>query len=879
MRKKLYEHLKEKGIDDAKHRERLEMELKEFKKYETINHTKLIVEIDNGAEPSKRILIWYLLGYIHNDPIDKIPENIVVPGKAPDIDLDFEDAERGRVIDYIKRRFGYNNVAQVCNVVTYSIKSAFQDAARIYGIPAQKAISISKNINDDNWNQSDAYTRYPEIFKFAEHLLGQMRNYGRHAAAIIITDKPVQKYIPCQYNKDDDILLAEFTGAAIQDIKLLKLDILGLSTLKIMKDTIEHIKERHNKEISLGDIDFNDLSVFKLFSHGLTTSIFQFESPSMKGYLQKLKPKELEDIVVMNALFRPGAIPIINNYIKRKHGKEKIEYGHSVLEKVLKPTFGLLVFQEETIMIAHLASGISLGRADMLRRYMEKWNSKYKNDIKGKKKWESEFFQGCQKQGLNSKESKYIWDYLIKQTGYQFNRCVSGDCIIDADTSNKWRPTIGEMYRIKNDTKYAKETNHYPLMKRYCGKKGYGKSYSLCEDGLLRLNNIVDIYYEGDREVFEILLEDGKKIEVTGNHNFPLPNGQKLNIDNGLKAGDHLYVNEGYKKRPKGQKVNEPTLRQIVSIKSVGIKDTYNIEMAAPNHTLSINGIITSNSHALSYAVIAYQTAWLKVHYPVEFMCASLNSDKTPIDKLTAECAQLGIKVLYPNINKSKIGFSIVDDRTIIYGLSSVKNCGEVPAQWITAHAPYESVTEFFTKLKDDKFGTKVNKRVLDSLILSGAFSDLYKNTKTLFNNYNEWRKKWGKTDFETYIKGKEVEDYNDDEKSNFLQDLLSIDTSMALFEKKSKEINQLRQLLGKGYIIGIITDFVRKRDRNGNMMAFVSIRDGNGIRRYPLFARQFANNSKNLIKNKILAFKMSNMRDGDRLITSIMQPDTSING
>lgn len=702
MKDKLYRLLGEKGIDDEKHRSRLQFELKEFKKYEVVTHTNLLKDVDKGAKPDPNILIWYLLGYTHKDPIDNPPERITIPGKAPDIDIDFEDARRGDVIDYIKRRFGRNNVAQVCNVVTYSIKSAWQDAARIYGIPAQQAFLISKSITESNWNESDAYSQYPEVFKFAEHLLGQMRNFGKHAAAIIVTDKPVQYYLPVQYNRDDDILLTELTGEAIADSKLLKLDILGLSTLKIMKDTIGYVKERHDTDVDLSKIDLEDKDVFDLFSKGLTTSIFQFESPSMKGYLQKLKPEKLEDIVIMNALFRPGSIPIINNYIRRRHGEEEVEYAHPVLEQVLKPTLGLLVFQEETISIAHLASGISLGRADMLRRYMEKWDSKFKNDVKGKRQWEAEFFEGCKKKGMKTPDAKFIWEYLIKQTGYQFNR-----------------------------------------------------------------------------------------------------------------------------------------------------------------------------SHSLSYSMIAYQTAWLKVHYPVEFMCSSLNSDKTPIDQLTSECKQLGIRVLYPDVNKSQTRFSIVDETTIIYGLSSIKNCGTVPGTWISEHAPFKSISDFFRQLAEDKTtGKKVNKRVLDSSIRSGAFDALYENRKTLYENYDEYRKKHLNMEFEEYVADKPVEDYSMQEKLQLLQELLTLDVSSIIIEEKRQQIADLRRMLGKGAIIGVVSDIARKRDKNGNMMAFVSIRDENNIQRYPMFNRQYAENVSNLVTGRLLVFKMGKMKSGDLLINKIMVPE-----
>jgi len=659
MKEKLYKLLTEKNIDDEQHKARVLFELKELKKYETITHSNLLKEIDNGAKPNPNILIWYLLGYTHTDPIDTAPEHIIIPGKSPDLDLDFEDAERGRVIDYIKRRFGQQNVAQVCNIITYSIKSAFQDAARIFGIPAQRAFAISKTIDTKDGGHNRA--QYPDIFKFAERLLSQMRNFGRHAAAVIITDKPVQKYVPVRYNSTDDMLLTEFSGESILETKLLKLDILGLSTLKIMKSAISLIQKRHNITIKLNDITFDDSKVFDLFSKGLTTSIFQFESSSMKGYLQKLRPRTLEDIVAMNALFRPGTIPIINNYIRRKHGEEKIEYAHPILKQVLESTLGLLIYQEETISIAHVASGMSLGRADLLRRYMEKWNSKFKNDVKGKQKWETEFSEGCKKQNLTKQETKIIWEYLIRQTGYTFCR-----------------------------------------------------------------------------------------------------------------------------------------------------------------------------AHALSYAIIAYYTAWLKVHYPVEFMCASLNSDKTPVDRLVAECKQLNITILHPCINESQPHFSIINDKTIIYGLNSVKNCGTVPANWISAHAPYSSITDFFLQLAaDKKTGKKVNKRVLDSLIQTGTFDCLYSNRKVLFENYSEWNKKHSQITFEHYTEENNTRDYSHDEKMKLLEDLLTIDISTIILERKKKQIKELRAYLDKYAIIGIITDITRKQDKNGNMMAFVSIREDCGAFHY----------------------------------------------
>ena len=799
---------------------------------------------------------------------------------------DVEDAERGAVIDYLKRRFGQDHVAQVSNIVKYSIKSAFQDAARIYGIPAQQAISISKSIDEENWNESPYYDQYKDIFKFSETLLGQMRNFGRHAAAVVITDKPVYKYVPVQYNKDDDILLTEYPGESVTGAKLLKLDILGLSTLKILKDSIQYVKERHGIDINLDEMDFDDPEVFKLFSKGLTTSVFQFESASMKGYLQQLKPQDLEDITAMNALFRPGSIPIINNYIRRRHGKEEIKYDHPILEKVLKPTYGLLIYQEQTIMIAHLASGMSLGKADILRRYLEKWNTKYKNDVELKKKLEKEFIDGCLSKGLSRADAKFLWEYLIRQSGYSFNRCFSGDCVITSASTHKWRPTIREMYKIKNDSKYAKETKHYPLMKKYRSKKGYGKSFSLYPDKLLRTHEIVDIYYEGEREVFEIELESGDKIEVTKNHKFPLTNGKYKSIEGGLSVGNELYVLENFNYKTnrfsrirKSQKGIEPGRSKIKSIRSIGVKDTYNVEMKAPYHTLTVNNIVTSNSHSLSYAIIAYYTAWMKVHYPVEFMCASLNSDKTPLGKLISECKQLGIEVLYPDINKSQSEFSIVDDHTIVYGLSSVKNCGEVPSKWISAHAPYNSVDDFFDRLSQDKMASKVNKRVLDSLIMAGAFDSIYNNRKVLLKNYQSWYKMRKRPLFDDYIKENNLweDDFTKEEKMKFLVDLLTLDISSIIIEENMETIDKLQSIVSGNDVVGVVSDFTTKRDKNGNMMAFVSIRDKEKVKRYPMFSRQFASHGKNIQLGKILIFRMINLRGGDKAIGSIIEPDLNI--
>ena len=702
-KKELLEILKKKNLYDEEHIKRLNKEWKEFKRYERITHTDLAKEIQNGARPHPNILIWYLLGYTKKDPINSSLEYKMIEGKSPDIDLDFEDDLRGEIVNYLKRRFGYDHVAQVSNIVKYSIKSAFQDAARIYSIPFTKAVEISKTINDDNWNESQYYDTYKEIFSFSETLLGQMRNFGRHAAAVIITDKPVYRYVPVQYNQDDDILLTEYPGDAVTSIKLLKLDILGLATLKIIKDTIRYVQERHNTTIVLDEIPFDDPKVFNLFSRGLTTSVFQFESASMKGYLQQLKPESLEDLTAMNALFRPGSIPIINNYIRRRHGKEEIKYEHPILKEVLEPTYGLLIYQEQTIMIAHLASGMSLGRADILRRYLEKWNTKFKNDTEGKRKWEQEFKDGCKKKGLRPSEANFLWNYLIKQSGYSFNK-----------------------------------------------------------------------------------------------------------------------------------------------------------------------------SHALSYAIIAYYTGWLKVYYPVEFMCASLNSDKTPIGKLISECKQLGINVIFPDINKSQPEFSIIDEKTIIYGLSSIKNCGEVPAKIIASLAPYKSVEDFFSRIRETKNGGKVNKRVLDSLIKAGAFESIYINRKVLLKNYDTWRKKKNKISFEDYIKEENLweEDFSKEEKLKFLVDLLTLDTSSIIVEENMDTIRKLEESTSKEDVVGVISDITTKRDRNGNMMAFVSVRNSKQVKRYPMFSRQYAAHGKNLEMGRVLIFRMMTLKGNDKAIKTIIKPN-----
>ncbi len=352
----------------------------------------------------------------------------------PDIDIDFDDEGRQKVIDYVVEKYGKNQVAQIITYGKMAAKSSIKDVGRVLELPLADTNKLAKLVPDTPGTKlKDAYKDIPELkeiladqgklegttLKLAKDLEGSIRQRGIHAAGVIIAPGPITDYIPVCTAKDADLLVTQFDGSVIEDAGMLKMDFLGLKTLSIIKETINLVKKRFNVDIDIDNISLDDEKTLELYRRGSTIGTFQFESPGMRKYLQELRPSDIEDLIAMNALYRPGPIEFIPDFIDRKHGRAKVSYPHAMLEALLKPTYGIMVYQEQIMQCAQIVGGFSLGKADILRRAMGK------KKIKEMKKMQVEFVEGAAKNGISEEKANEIFSIMERFASYGFNRSHS----------------------------------------------------------------------------------------------------------------------------------------------------------------------------------------------------------------------------------------------------------------------------------------------------------------------------------------------------------------------------------------------------------------------------------------------------------------------
>jgi len=350
---------------------------------------ELDVRVGPGRGSAAGSCVSYCLGITNVDPLeyDLLFERFLNPERVsmPDIDIDFDDRGRSKVIDYVVQEYGRENVCQIITFGTMGAKTVVRDVSRVLDIPLSRADEIAKMIpdgpgvtldsaKDDNPEFAELEDADdPEVckmMKYADVLEGSVRHTGVHAAGVIIAPGKVSDYVPVSVSKSkgEKVVTTQYDGDWVEEFGLLKMDFLGLKTLTVINDAVELVEENYDVEIDISDIPLDDEETFELFQRGETVSIFQFESTGMREWLRKLKPTELNDLIAMNALYRPGPMENIPTYIARKHGKEEVEYPHPMLEDILEPTYGIPVYQEQVMQIAREMGGFSLGKADILRR-------------------------------------------------------------------------------------------------------------------------------------------------------------------------------------------------------------------------------------------------------------------------------------------------------------------------------------------------------------------------------------------------------------------------------------------------------------------------------------------------------------------------------
>lgn len=352
--------------------------------------------------------VAYCIRITNIDPIDYdlLFERFLNPDRIsmPDIDIDFDDDGRQLVLDWVAKKYGKEKVAHIVTFGTMAAKMAIKDVARVLKLPLDEANRLAKMIPDGpKVTLEKAYKENPdfeaeknspmplvaETLDLAANLEGSVRQSGIHACGVIIGKESLENYIPVMPTKDSELMATQYDGRFVEAVGMLKMDFLGLKTLSILKEAIANIKLSKGIDIDVDNLPLEDKKTFELFSNGDTTGIFQFESPGMKKHLRSLQPNRIEDLVAMNALYRPGPMEYIPSYINRKHGREKIAYDHPLMEKYLNTSYGITVFQEQVMLLSRRLGGFTRGQSDSLRKAMGKKKIEEMNKLKEK------FIQGC----------------------------------------------------------------------------------------------------------------------------------------------------------------------------------------------------------------------------------------------------------------------------------------------------------------------------------------------------------------------------------------------------------------------------------------------------------------------------------------------------
>lgn len=589
--------------------ERLGYELSVIAKMGWPSYFLIVADFINWAKDNKIVvgpgrgsaagsLVCYLTGITNLDPLkyDLLFERFLNPDRIsmPDIDMDFADIRRGEVLNYVGEKYGHDHVAQIITFGTMAARAAVRDVGRVLDEPYEFCDKISKSIPMFT-KLAEAIKTVPEvkelyanepaakrILDYALRLEGVARHASTHACGVLITKNPLTEYVPIQFaSSADRSIISQYSLHPIEDLGLLKMDFLGLKNLTIIESALKIIKNTRGLDINIDEIPLDDQKTYKLFQEGETTGVFQFESSGMKRYLRELKPTILEDIIAMVALYRPGPMEWIPDYIAGKHEKKKVLYLHPKLAPILEKTYGVAIYQEQVMQIARDLAGFTMGQADVLRKAMGKKIASLLAEQKEK------FIEGCVKNGVYKELGEKVFSFIEPFAGYGFNR-----------------------------------------------------------------------------------------------------------------------------------------------------------------------------SHAACYAMIGYQTAYLKAHWPVEFMAALLTSDQGDTDRVAIEieeCRNMGIKIMAPDINESFGTFTAVTAgtkenkavtaneviNTIRFGLKAIKNVGEhivdVVIKERKEHGQYQDIFDLLERVTDKD----LNKKSLESLIKSGAMDsfgergELLANTEKLLN-YNK---------------------------------------------------------------------------------------------------------------------------------------------
>jgi len=427
--------------------ERLKYEIEVIKKANFASYFLIVQDFVNWAKSQRIVvgpgrgsvggsLVAYVLGITEIDPLkyDLLFQRFLNPERIspPDIDIDFADERRNEVIEYLAQKYGRERVAQIITFGTMAARAVVRDVGRALGYPYAFCDKIAKLI-PPNYTLDEALVKVRELremyqgdenvqnlLDLAKKLEGRVRHVSTHACGVVISTVPLDEICPLQHpTQDDSAIVTQYEMNSLEDLGLLKIDILGLKNLTLIEETLKKIYAIYKKEITLDQIPFDDKKVYKLFQRGETIGVFQFESEGMRKWLKKLKPTSFDDLVAMIALYRPGPMQFLQDYIDGKFKRKKITYLHEKLKPILEKTYGVMIYQEQLMQVARDLAGFSLGEADVLRKAVGK---KIKSLLEAQR---DKLIQGMIKNGISNEVANKIWDWILPFASYGFNKSHS----------------------------------------------------------------------------------------------------------------------------------------------------------------------------------------------------------------------------------------------------------------------------------------------------------------------------------------------------------------------------------------------------------------------------------------------------------------------
>ncbi len=488
------------------------------------------IPVGPGRGSAAGSLVAYAMEITNIDPIHHglLFERFLNPERKsmPDIDTDFCIDRREEVIQYVTRRYGEERVAQIITFNRMTSKAVLKDVARVLDIPyaesdrMAKLIPVARGkptklkvmISDDTPAPEfkEKYDNDPQTHRWIDMALrieGTNKTFGMHAAGVVISKDPLDEIVPLQRNNDGSVI-TQYYMEDVEALGLLKMDFLGLRNLTMIQKTLDLVEATHGIKIDPDDLPMDDPATYKLLERGDLGGIFQLESSGMRQIVKDLKPSGLEDISSVLALYRPGPLDagLIPKFINRKHGREKIDFAHEILEPILKETYGIMVYQEQIMKIAQDMAGYSLGQADLLRRAMGK------KKVSEMLKHQGNFVSGAVERGLAKKPAEELWDQMVKFAEY----CLSADTEL---LTLEYGPlTIGEIV----------------------AKRIPCSVFSVDERGYVYTQPVAQWHRRGQQEVFEYCLDDGTTIRATADHQFMTEMGEMMAIDEIFQRGLEL---------------------------------------------------------------------------------------------------------------------------------------------------------------------------------------------------------------------------------------------------------------------------------------------------------------------------------------------------